>query len=130
MLIASTRDGSMEENTLSLKEIVWKQLLDYIESEDLFFPFKIRKKVSEDAHETFEEFLELMLEKKMLIEFRKKSIFNRIALWIFKRKMKDREDKDQITQIYVKGPAWETYKSSTYAEVAGLADLDNKEIVH
>lgn len=120
----------MEENTLSLKEIVWKQLLDYIESEDLFFPFKIRKKVSEDAHETFEEFLELMLEKKMLIEFRKKSIFNRIALWIFKRKMKDREDKDQITQIYVKGPAWETYKSSTYAEVAGLADLDNKEIVH
>lgn len=116
--------------TQSLKEIVWKQLIDYIESEDLFFPYKIRKQISEDAHQTFEDFLELLLEKKMLMDFKKKNVFNRIAHWIFKRKIKERDDKDQLSQIYVKGPAWEENKGKSHAEVAGLEQPGDAEIIH
>lgn len=119
-----------DNTTLSLKEMVWKQLIDYIDSEDLFFPFKIRQKVSDEAHQILDEFVELMLERKMLVEFRRKNIFNRIALWIFKRKIKDHEKKDELTQIYVKGPNWDVYKDQTYAEVAGIEEESNQEIIH
>lgn len=126
----------MMETTENLKELVWNQLVDYIESEELFFPFKIRQKISEDADETFNKFLELMIDKKMLVEFQKKSIFNRIAMWIFKRKIKDNANRDELMQIYVKGPAWEEFKGHSYAEVAGVAEAaendknNTNEIVH
>jgi len=112
----------MDEATQGLKEIVWRQLIDYIQSVDLFFPIKIRNQVSEDAHQTLDEFLELLKEQKMLVEFSKKSIFNRIAHWIFKRKIKQREDREQLAQIYVKGPNWDSLKTKTYAEVTGTTE--------
>jgi hypothetical protein len=127
---ASTSYGGDMNVTQDLKEIVWKQLIDYIQTEDLFFPFKIRNQVSEDAHETFEEFLQLLLEHKMLIEFKKKSFFNRIAHWIFKRKIKERDDKDQLAQIYVKGPNWEENKAKSYAEITGQDAPKKSETVH
>jgi hypothetical protein len=103
-----------------IREIVWKQLIDYIDSEELFFPAKIRNQISEDAHEILDLYVSIMLDRGMLREFRKMSVINRIAFWFFKRRMRKQQQDDQLTEVYVKGPEWDSGKECSFQQLSGL----------
>lgn len=119
----------MNEKT-ELREDVWKQLVDYIESEDLFFPVKIRQRISAEVYDIFDSFIDLMLRRKMLLEFRKKSVYNRIAHWLLKFKMRKKVNKTELVEIYVKGPNWEIDKARTFSDLLGDEKPIVEEVIH
>jgi hypothetical protein len=88
------------------KDQVWRNLLEYIDSQDMFFPTRIRSKLNPEAEKIFDEFLELMLRHKMIIPFKKKNLTNRIAHWIFWLRTKLSSKNRQVQQVFVKGPGW------------------------
>lgn len=110
--------------------MVWRQLLDYIESEELFFPFKIRRNISPDAHVILNEFVSLLVERNMLVDFRRKSLSNRIAMWIYRRRLRKLAERDEILEVYVKGPYWETGKVRSWIELSGTLDQTHPEVAH
>lgn len=98
-------------------ETVWRQLIDYIDSNDLFFPQKIRQNISGEAEVIFESYMALMKARKMLIKFEKKSISNRIALWLFKFRFRKRKKNAELLDIFIKGPAWKELKDKPLSEL-------------
>lgn len=98
-------------------EKVWRQLIDYIDSSDLFFPQKIRQNITGEAEIIFESYMKLMIERKMLIKFEKKSISNRIALWLFKFRFRKRNRTAELLDIFIKGPAWKELKDKPLSEL-------------
>lgn len=108
----------------TIKEVIWRQLIQLIEEDQLFFPEKIRKRINDEARPFLEEFLDIMLKNGMLMEFRKKSLSNRIAHWIFKVKIRKRENKGGLLEIYVKGSGWEKLKKLSYLQITGVQTLE------
>lgn len=92
------------------QEKVWRNLLDYVESQDMFFPDLIRNRLNPAALEIFERYLSLMLEHEMLIPFRKQSFFNRVASWLLWLRFKLFKRKQKVPQVYVRGPGWDQWK--------------------
>ena len=99
------------------KEQVWRNLVGYIESQDLFFPSQIRSRLSPVAEEIFEDFLGLMLRHKLLIPFKKKNIAHRLAYLFFWLKTKLFSREKRLVEIYVKGPAWKDPDSLSLNEL-------------
>jgi hypothetical protein len=114
----------------AFRETVWRQLLDYIEMEELFFPFKIRRNISPDAHVILNEFISLLIERKMLVDFRRKSLSNRIALWIYRLRLRKMAERDEILEVYVKGPYWETGKTRSWSQLSGVLEGASAEVAH
>lgn len=88
------------------REQVWRNLLEYIDSQDLFFPRRVRSRLNPEAEKIFDDFLELMLRHKMIIPFRKKNPTNRIAYWFYWLRTKLFSKARKVLKIYVKGPGW------------------------
>ena len=120
---------SIENEQTRLRETVWRQLVGYIDEQEYFFPFKIRQQISEDAYPILDDFINLLIERGMLVEFKRKSFFNRIAHWIYKRRMKRQNQNPELLEVYTKGDNWETAKTRTYAELAGVIESPGEEIV-
>jgi hypothetical protein len=113
-----------------MREIVWRQLIDYIQGEDLFFPFKIRRRITEDAYPILDEFIQLMLEREMLVEFQRKNFFNRIAHWFYTRKIRKQGNEEDVLEVYIKGPNWLKASEHTYAEISGQIQPEGGELTH
>ena len=109
----------------NIKEAIWRQLIELIEAEELFFPEKIRKRINEESKPFLAEFVDTMISCGMLIEFSKKSLSNRIAHWIFKVKIRKKENRDGLLEIYVKGPDWEKLKSLSFAQIKGSEQTED-----
>ena len=120
---------STEAEQTQLRETVWRQLVGYIDEQEFFFPFKIRQQISEDANPILDDFVKLLIERSMIVEFRRKSFFNRIAHWIYRRRMKRQNQDPELLEVYTKGENWDTAKHRTYAELAGVIEADSEEIV-
>lgn len=118
---------STEIEKKRLRETVWRQLIGYIEEQEYFFPFKIRQQISEDAYPILDDFINLLKERGMIVEFQRKSFFNRIAHWIYKRKMRKQNQNPELLEVYTKGDNWETGKNRTYAELAGVIESTPEE---
>lgn len=95
----------------NIKEVIWRQLIELIEADKLFFPEKIRKRINDGAKPFLADFLKTMIDCGMIVEFKQKSLSNRIAHWIFKVKMRKKENRENLLEIYVRGPEWERLKS-------------------
>lgn len=88
------------------REHVWRNLLEYIDSQDVFFPSVVRSQINPAAEEIFDEFIKILISHRMIIPFKSRSLAYRLAyvlLWIRHRVIR-REKK--MPEIYVKGPGW------------------------
>ncbi|HUX07380.1 MAG TPA: hypothetical protein VMX35_08710 [Acidobacteriota bacterium] len=92
--------------TVIEKDQVWRNLLEYIDSQELFLPSRVRSRLNPEAESIFEEFIGLMLCNKMIIPFKKKNLTNRIAHWIFWLRTKLFSRDRKVPTIYVIGPCW------------------------
>jgi len=88
------------------KDQVWRNLLEYIDSQEMFFPAKVRGHLNPAAEEIFDEFMSLMLRHRMLIHFKRSGLVNRFAYIIFWLKKKLFSRDRRVPEIYVKGPGW------------------------
>lgn len=88
------------------KEQVWRNLLEFIDSNEMFFPEQVRSRLNPAAEEIFEEFISLMLRHKMIVPFRKSSFTNRIAYMLFWLRTKLFSKQKRVPEIYIKGPGW------------------------
>lgn len=119
----------MPEKAL-LREQVWRQLIDFIDPEELFFPFKIRKMINEEAHPILDGFLTLMIDRGMLVEFQQQSMVNKIAHWFYRFRIRKSEDKENMLEVYAKGPNWEAHKDRTFAQLAGEIEEEEDLTTH
>ena len=117
--------ASFEEH----QEQIWHQIIKIIDSEEMFIPWKIKQQISPQEHWIFDNYMKVMLDNKMLIEFKSKGLFNRIAYWMIARKFKNHENKKELLDLYVKGPKWETNKQLNFQQVGGDISAEGN-IVH
>jgi hypothetical protein len=118
----------MAESGTSDKERVWRNLLDYIESQDMFFPDVVRGRLNADAESIFNEFMEQMLRRRMIVPFKRSGFVNRIAYVLFWLKTKLFSRDRRVPEIHVRGPGWQEFRGLSLSEVEGReADKDQGE---
>jgi hypothetical protein len=101
------------------KDKVWRNLLEYISSQDIFFPDLVRNRLNPAAAEIFDEFIDLMLRHKMLIPFKQRSLAHRFAYILLWLKLRIIKRKKKVPQIFVKGPGWAEPGGQSLDELAG-----------
>ena len=99
------------------KEQVWRNLLEYIDSNEMFFPEHVRSRLNPAAEEIFEEFIALMLRHKMIVPFKKSSLTNRLAYMLFWLRTKLFSKQKHVPVIYMKGPGWKEPGGQSLDEV-------------
>jgi hypothetical protein len=104
------------------KEQVWRNLLEYIDSQEMFFPGRVRSRLNPEAEKIFDEFLGMMLRHRMIIPFKKKNFTNRIAHWVFWLRTKLFIKDKLVPRIFVKGPGWKEPGGQSLDEIMSAED--------
>jgi hypothetical protein len=107
------------------KDKVWRNLLEYINSQDIFFPDLVRNRLNPGAAEILDEFIDLMLRHKMIVPFKRCSLAHRFAYFILWIKLRIFKRKKKMPQIFVRGPGWAEPGGQSLDELAG----DEAEVV-
>lgn len=112
------------------QEVIWRQIIELIETEEMFIPWKVEQRISPEAHEIFKKYLAIMIESGMLVEFRSQSLMNKFTFWMLKQKFKNHENRDELLNLFVKGPKWDTYKSLSFTQIGGDIEGTEEKITH
>ena len=102
------------------KDKVWRNLLDYIDSQELFFPALVRQRLNPEAEEIFDEFLEIMKSHRMIVPFRRRNLSHFIAyilLWIRYRVFRWGKP---VPEVFVKDSGWSESCARPLDELVGV----------